>query len=110
MCVVHSLTVPLRDFLGFFFCATGGLDSLLDPQGSIKKAHQKAANAFGAQHTYFVTNGTSTANKIVCQALMAPGDIVLIDRDCHKVWVSCRSLSLASVMDSCVCWRSVSVR
>jgi len=32
----------------------------------------------------FVTNGTSTANKIVLQALVAPGDLVLIDRDCHK--------------------------
>jgi arginine/lysine/ornithine decarboxylase len=67
-----------------FVCA-GGLDSLLDPTGTIKVAQEKAAVAFGAQHTYFVTNGTSTANKIVCQALMAPGDIVLIDRDCHKV-------------------------
>jgi arginine/lysine/ornithine decarboxylase len=67
------------------FLCEGGLDSLLDPTGTIKVAQEKAAVAFGAQHTYFVTNGTSTANKIVCQALMAPGDIVLIDRDCHKV-------------------------
>eukprot|EP00123_Amoebidium_parasiticum_P014050 comp22298_c0_seq1/m.33086 comp22298_c0_seq1/g.33086 ORF comp22298_c0_seq1/g.33086 comp22298_c0_seq1/m.33086 type:complete len:979 (-) comp22298_c0_seq1:738-3674(-) len=62
----------------------GGLDSLLDPHGTIKQAQEKAAKAFGAMHTFFVTNGTSTANKIVCQALMAPKDIVLIDRDCHK--------------------------
>lgn len=34
--------------------------------------------------TYFVTNGTSTANKIVVQSLVRPGDIVLIDRNCHK--------------------------
>ena len=65
-------------------CA-GGLDSLLDPQGTLKEAHAKAARAFQAQHTFFVTNGTSTANKIVGQALLRPGDIVLIDRDCHKV-------------------------
>lgn len=43
-----------------------------------------AARAYGAQHTFFVTNGTSTANKIVMQALAEPGDLVLIDRDCHK--------------------------
>jgi arginine decarboxylase len=43
-----------------------------------------AARAFGARHSYFVTNGTSTANKIVVQALVKPGDIILVDRDCHK--------------------------
>jgi len=40
--------------------------------------------AYGSQRTFFVTNGTSTANKIVLQALVEPGDLVLIDRDCHK--------------------------
>jgi arginine/lysine/ornithine decarboxylase len=43
-----------------------------------------AARAFGAQRTYFVTNGTSTANKIVAQSMITPGDIVLVDRNCHK--------------------------
>ena len=43
-----------------------------------------AARAFGAKRTYFVTNGTSTANKVVVQALIRPGDIVLLDRNCHK--------------------------
>ncbi|GGC81506.1 hypothetical protein GCM10011512_05260 [Tersicoccus solisilvae] len=63
---------------------SGGLDSLLDPRGSIKDAQERAARAFHSQHTYFVTNGTSTANKIVHQAVIAPGDIVLVDRNCHK--------------------------
>jgi arginine decarboxylase len=63
---------------------SGGLDSLLDPHGNIKKAMDKAALTFNANQTYFVTNGTSTANKIVVQALTRPGDIVLIDRNCHK--------------------------
>src|ERR1700752_764528 len=63
---------------------SGGLDSLLDPHGNIKKAMDKAASTWCAQQTYFVTNGTSTANKIVVQALTRPGDIVLIDRNCHK--------------------------
>ena len=44
----------------------------------------KAATTWNADQTYFVTNGTSTANKIVVQALTQPGDIVLIDRNCHK--------------------------
>lgn len=63
---------------------SGGLDSLLDPHGNIKKAMDKAAVTWNARRTYFVTNGTSTANKIVVQALTRPGDIVLIDRNCHK--------------------------
>jgi arginine decarboxylase len=63
---------------------SGGLDSLLDPHGNIKKAMDKAAHTWNSNQTYFVTNGTSTANKIVGQALTRPGDIVLIDRNCHK--------------------------
>jgi arginine decarboxylase len=63
---------------------SGELDSLLEPHGSIRQAHVSAARAFNSHRTYFVTNGTSTANKIVHQALIAPGDIVLIDRNCHK--------------------------
>lgn len=63
---------------------SGGLDSLLDPHGNIKSAMDKAAHTWRSNHTYFVTNGTSTANKIVVQALVRPGDIVLIDRNCHK--------------------------
>jgi arginine decarboxylase len=71
-------------FLAETSATTGGLDSLLQPTGPLKKAQEMAARAFGSQHTFFVTNGTSTANKIVVQALVQPGDIVLIDRDCHK--------------------------
>ena len=71
-------------FLAETSATSGGLDSLLQPHGPIKKAQELAARAFGANRTYFVTNGTSTANKIVVQALVRPGDIVLVDRDCHK--------------------------
>jgi arginine decarboxylase len=63
---------------------SGGLDSLLQPHGPLKRAQERAAHAFGARHTFFVTNGTSTANKIVLQALIRPGDIVLLSHDCHK--------------------------
>ncbi len=71
-------------FLAESSATTGGLDSLLEPTGNIKRAQEMAARAFGARRAYFVTNGTSTSNKIVLQALLAPGDIVLIDRNCHK--------------------------
>lgn len=63
---------------------SGGLDSLLAPVRTLKKAQELAARAYGAKHTFFVTNGTSTANKIVHQALLSPNDVVLVDRNCHK--------------------------
>ena len=71
-------------FLAETSATSGGLDSLLQPHGPIKKAQELAARAFGARRSYFVTNGTSTANKIVVQALVKPDDIILVDRDCHK--------------------------
>jgi arginine decarboxylase len=71
-------------FLAESSATTGGLDSLLEPTGNIKVAQDKAARALGGDRTFFVTNGTSTANKIVHMAVLQPGDIVLIDRDCHK--------------------------
>ncbi|MEZ5733699.1 MAG: ornithine decarboxylase [Paracoccaceae bacterium] len=71
-------------FMAETSATSGGLDSLLEPHGPIKEAQELAARAFGAKQTFFATNGTSTCNKIVVQALVRPGDIVLIDRDCHK--------------------------
>ena len=71
-------------FLAESSATTGGLDSLLEPTGNIKRAQELAARAFGADHVFFVTNGTSTSNKMAVQALTAPGDIVVVDRNCHK--------------------------
>jgi arginine decarboxylase len=74
----------LNIFLAETSATCGGLDSLLDPTGPLREAQQLAAKTFGSRQTYFVTNGTSTANKIVVQALVQPGDIVLVDRNCHQ--------------------------
>jgi arginine decarboxylase len=74
----------LNMFLAETSATSGGLDSLLDPSGPIKRAQELAARAFGADRTFFVTNGTSTANKIVVQSIISPGDVVLVDRNCHK--------------------------
>jgi arginine/lysine/ornithine decarboxylase len=71
-------------FLAESSATTGGLDSLLEPTGNVKKAQDMAARAFGADHVFFVTNGTSTSNKMAVQALLAPGDIAIVDRNCHK--------------------------
>jgi arginine decarboxylase len=71
-------------FMAETSATSGGLDSLLEPHGPIKEAQELASRAFGSKQTFFATNGTSTCNKIVVQALVQPGDIVLVDRDCHK--------------------------
>jgi arginine decarboxylase len=71
-------------FLAESSATTGGLDSLLEPTGNIKRAQEMAARAFGADAVFFVTNGTSTSNKMAVQALLAPGDIAIVDRNCHK--------------------------
>jgi arginine decarboxylase len=60
------------------------LDSLMDPKGVIAEAQHMAAKAFGARRTFFATNGTSTANKVIFQTLLAPGEKLLLDRNCHK--------------------------
>ncbi len=60
------------------------LDSLMEPTGVIAEAQQMAAKAFGARKTFFATNGTSTANKVILQTLIAPGEKLLLDRNCHK--------------------------
>ena len=60
------------------------LGDLLVHEGPALKAQQEAAQIFGAEKTYFVLNGTSSSNKIVLQALVAEGDLVLFDRNNHK--------------------------
>lgn len=85
-------------FLAETSATSGGLDSLLDPTGTIKQAQENAARAFGSKQTFFATNGTSTCNKIVVQAIVRPGDIVLLDRDCHKSHHYGMVLSGASVV------------
>ncbi|MDA3919103.1 MAG: beta-eliminating lyase-related protein [Salinisphaera sp.] len=60
------------------------LGSLLEHSGVLGDVEQEAARTFGADRTYFVTNGTSTANKIVWHANVTRGDVVLVDRNCHK--------------------------
>jgi arginine decarboxylase len=60
------------------------LGSLLDHTGPIADAEAEAARHFGADHTLFVINGNSTANKIVWHGTVSHDDIVVVDRNCHK--------------------------
>ena len=60
------------------------LGQLLDHTGPVAASERNAARIFNADHLFFVTNGTSTSNKIVWNSTVAPGDVVVVDRNCHK--------------------------
>ena len=60
------------------------LGQLLDHDGAIGASERNAARIFNADHCFFVTNGTSTSNKMVWHHTVAPGDVVVVDRNCHK--------------------------
>jgi arginine decarboxylase len=64
--------------------AVDELGQLLDHTGPVAASERNAARIFHADHLYFVTNGTSTSNKIVWHSTVAPDDIVVVDRNCHK--------------------------
>ncbi|MGY1488344.1 Orn/Lys/Arg family decarboxylase [Methylobacillus pratensis] len=64
--------------------AVDELGQLLDHTGPVAASERNAARIFNCDHLYFVTNGTSTSNKIVWNSTVAPGDVVIVDRNCHK--------------------------
>jgi len=64
--------------------AVDELGQLLDHSGPVAASERNAARIFNCDHLFFVTNGTSTSNKMVWHSTVAPGDIVLVDRNCHK--------------------------
>ncbi len=64
--------------------AVDELGQLLDHTGPVAASERNAARIYNCDHLYFVTNGTSTSNKIVWNSTVAPGDIVVVDRNCHK--------------------------
>ena len=60
------------------------LGQLLDHTGPVAASERNAARIFNADHCFFVTNGTSTSNKMVWHSTVAQDDIVVVDRNCHK--------------------------
>jgi arginine decarboxylase len=64
--------------------AVDELGQLLDHSGPVAASERNAARIFGCDHLFFVTNGTSTSNKMVWNSTVAPGDVVIVDRNCHK--------------------------
>jgi arginine decarboxylase len=64
--------------------AVDELGQLLDHTGPVAASERNAARIFQCDSLFFVTNGTSTSNKIVWHSTVAPGDVVVVDRNCHK--------------------------
>ncbi len=63
--------------------AVDELGQLLDHSGPVGASERNAARIFNCDHLFFVTNGTSTSNKMVWHSTVAPGDVVIVDRNCH---------------------------
>ena len=64
--------------------SVGELGSLLDHSGPIGKGEEYAAGVFGAHRTYYVTNGSSTSNRVILMASVTRDQVALCDRNCHK--------------------------
>src|SRR6478609_6952322 len=78
------MTSTIRPMLSSSSNADVDLGDLLIHEGPAVEAQRNAAQIFGADKTYFVLNGTSTSNKIVTNAVLRRGDLVLFDRNNHK--------------------------
>ncbi len=64
--------------------AVDELGQLLDHTGPVADSERNAARIFNCDHLFFVTNGTSTSNKMVWNYTVVANDIVVVDRNCHK--------------------------
>ena len=76
-------------YLTFFTDLSVSVDTLGDLSepdlpAPLKQAQQMSADIFGAEDTFYITNGTSTSNKAMLMTLLKPGETVLLDRNCHK--------------------------
>ena len=90
----------LKDFIGenilkIDLTQVLGLDDLNQPEGAIKEAHELAADAYGADYSYFLINGSTAGNQAMLMTALRPGDSVLIPRNSHKSAVSALIMSAA---------------
>jgi arginine decarboxylase len=91
----------LRDILGdgvlkLDLTQIQGLDDLHAPHGSILEAEELAAQAYGADHSYFLINGSTVGNQAMFMTALRPGDVVLLPRNCHKSATSALIMSGAT--------------
>jgi arginine decarboxylase len=84
-----GMDLAFREFIGDNFCAIDltpmpGIDDLLQPVESIKEAQELAAEAWGADRTFFLINGSTSGNQCMMMTALNPGDEVAVPRNAHK--------------------------
>jgi arginine/lysine/ornithine decarboxylase len=84
-----GMDLAFREFVGDNFCAIDltpmpGIDDLLQPTESLLEAQQLAAEAYGADRSYFLINGSTSGNQCMMMAAVNPGDKLAVPRNAHK--------------------------
>jgi lysine decarboxylase len=85
----NGMDLAFREFVGDNICAIDltpmpGIDDLLQPVAAIKEAQQLAALAYGADHTFFLINGSTSGNQCMMMTAVNPGDKIAVPRNSHK--------------------------
>src|SRR5579863_6579081 len=85
----NGMDLAFREFVGDNICAIDltpmpGIDDLLQPLESIKEAQELAAEAWGADNTFFLINGSTSGNQCMLMTAANPGDEVAVPRNSHK--------------------------
>src|SRR5579862_7796524 len=78
-----------REFVGDNICAIDltpmpGIDDLLQPTEAIKEAQQLAADAWGADRSFFLINGSTSGNQCMMMTAVNPGEKIAVPRNSHK--------------------------
>jgi arginine decarboxylase len=84
-----GMDLAFREFVGDNICAIDltpmpGIDDLLQPTEAIKEAQQLAAEAWGADHTFFLINGSTSGNQCMMMTAVNPGEKIAVPRNSHK--------------------------
>ena len=84
-----GMHLRMRDFIGENVLAidltqVGNLDDLHQPSGPLKDAQALAAQAYGADFSYFLVNGSTAGNHAMLMTALRPGDAILMPRNSHK--------------------------
>ncbi|MCG8502390.1 MAG: aminotransferase class I/II-fold pyridoxal phosphate-dependent enzyme [Firmicutes bacterium] len=77
-----------RDILSIDLTELDGTDNLHAPAGPIREAQQMASAAFGAQHSFLLVNGATCGIQAMIASVCNPGDVLIVDRNCHSSVIS----------------------
>jgi lysine decarboxylase len=85
----HGMERAFREFVGdnvlsIDLTQIRGLDDLLQPTGAVEEAQELAAEAYGADHSFFLINGSTSGNQIMMMTAVNPGDKIALPRNSHK--------------------------